>query len=59
MLYNFCRVHKTLGTTPAMAAGLIARVMNVTDVVALSVAANPVPAVCGSYKKREADEISN
>ncbi|WP_369722375.1 hypothetical protein AB8Z38_36565 [Bradyrhizobium sp. LLZ17] len=59
MLYNFCRVHKTLGATPAMAAGLIARVMNVTDVVALIVAANPVPAVRGSYIKREADEISS
>ena len=22
MHYNFCRVHKTLGTTPAVAAGL-------------------------------------
>ena len=24
MHYNFCRVHKTLGTTPAVAAGLTA-----------------------------------
>ncbi|MGY4481558.1 IS1 family transposase [Bradyrhizobium sp. LM3.2] len=41
VFYNFCRVHKTLGATPAMAAGLIDRVMKVTDVVALIDAANP------------------
>lgn len=59
VFYNFCRVHKTLGATPAMAAGLIDRVMKMTDVVALIDAANPVPTVRGPYKKREADEISN
>jgi IS1 family transposase len=57
--YNFCRVHKTLGATPAMAAGLLDRVMKMTDVVALIDAANPVPAVRGPYKKRDAIEISN
>jgi hypothetical protein len=31
MFYNFCRVHKTLGATPAMAAGLIDRVMKMAD----------------------------
>lgn len=45
VFYNFCRVHKTLGATPAMAAGLLNRVMKMTDVVALIDAANPVPAV--------------
>ena len=25
--YNFCRVHKTLGVTPAMAAGVVEMVM--------------------------------
>ncbi|WP_316230181.1 IS1 family transposase [Bradyrhizobium sp. SZCCHNR1051] len=59
VFYNFCRVHKTLGATPAMAAGLIDRVMKMTDVVALVDAANPVPAVRGPYKKRETEEISN
>src|SRR5246127_5686774 len=44
VFYNFCRVHKTLGATPAMTAGLIDRVMKMTDVVALIDAANPVPA---------------
>jgi hypothetical protein len=42
VFYNFCRVHKTLGATPAMAAGLIERVMKMTGVVALIDAANPV-----------------
>lgn len=53
VFYNFCRVHKTLGATPAMAAGLIDRIMKVTDVVALIDAANLVAAVRGPYKKRE------
>ncbi|MBU6463893.1 MAG: IS1 family transposase [Bradyrhizobium sp.] len=59
VFYNFCRVHKTLGATPAMASGLIDRVMKMTDVVALIDAANPVPAVRGSYKKGVAAQISN
>lgn len=59
VFYNFCSVHKTLGATPAMAGGLIDRVMKMTDVVALIDAANPVPAVRRPYKKCEADEISN
>lgn len=33
--YNFCRVHKTLGVTPAMAAGVIDRVMKVEAIVKL------------------------
>jgi hypothetical protein len=52
VFYNFCRVHKTLAVTPAMASGLIDRVMKMTDVVALIDAANPVPAVRGPYKKK-------
>jgi IS1 family transposase len=59
VFYNFCRVHKTLGATPAMASGLVETVMKMKDVVALIDAANPVPAVRGPYKKREAEEISN
>jgi hypothetical protein len=56
--YNFCRVHKTLGVTPAMAAGVAPVLMSMTDVVGLIDAANPVPAIRGPYKKRNA-EISN
>ncbi|MCP1738232.1 IS1 family transposase [Bradyrhizobium japonicum] len=54
VFYNFCRVHKTLGAAPAMAAGLIDRVIKMTDVVELIDAANP-----GPCKKREAVENSN
>jgi hypothetical protein len=59
VFYNFCRVRETLGDTPAMAAGLIHRVMTMTDVVALIDAANRIPAVCGPYQEREAVETSN
>lgn len=57
VFYNFCRVHKTLGATPAMAAGLVDRVLKMTDVAELIDAANPIPAIRGPYKK--AAEISN
>ena len=30
--YNFCRVHKTLGVTPTMAAGVVETVMKMTDI---------------------------
>jgi IS1 family transposase len=33
--YNFCRIHKTLRVTPAMAAGVSSRVWSVEDLVAL------------------------
>jgi hypothetical protein len=57
--YNFCRVHKTLGATPAMAAGLVDKVLKMTDVVAMIDAeAAKVPSVRGPYKKQNA-EISN
>ena len=35
MFYYFCRVLKTLGATPAMAAGIVDRVMHMKDVVGL------------------------
>jgi IS1 family transposase len=57
VFYNFCRVHKTLGATPAMAAGLTDRIMKMTDVVAL-IDAREVAAVRGPYKKQPA-QISN
>ncbi len=58
VFYNFCRVHKTLGVTPAMAAGVAPVVMKMTDVVGL-IDARAVPAIRGTYKKRVAAEISN
>jgi len=33
--YNFCRVHQTLGTTPAVAAGLADHVWTIAEIVAL------------------------
>jgi IS1 family transposase len=57
VFYNFCRVHKTLGAIPAMAAGLVDKVLKMADVVAL-IDAREVPAVRGPYKKQNA-EISN
>lgn len=35
MYYNFCRVHQTLGITPAMAAQITDRVWKIDDIVAL------------------------
>ena len=57
VFYNFCRVHKTLGATPAMAAGLVDRVLKMADVVALIDAANPVPPFAVPTEKTA--EISN
>ena len=34
--YNFCRVHGTLRTTPAMAAGLTPSVWEVSDLLSVS-----------------------
>jgi hypothetical protein len=56
--YNFCRVHKTFGATPAMAAGLVDRVLKLADCIEMIDAAN-VPTPRGPYKEREAIEISN
>lgn len=33
--YNWCRIHKTLRTSPAMAAGLTDRLMDMTEIVRL------------------------
>jgi hypothetical protein len=35
MHYNFCRIHKTLRITPAMAAGVTDRLWSVADIVAV------------------------
>jgi hypothetical protein len=35
MHYNFCRVHKTLKTTPAVAAGLADHVWSIEELVGL------------------------
>jgi hypothetical protein len=53
MHYNFCRVHKTLGTTPAVAAGVVLNRWTIDDLVALlDEAERAVPRKRGPYKKR-------
>jgi IS1 family transposase len=54
MHYNFCRIHKTLRITPAMAAGVTDHVWNIVDIVSMIEAVELVPAKRGPYKKRAA-----
>lgn len=56
--YNWCRIHKTLGVTPAMASGLVDHVMKMEACIAL-IDAKQAPKVRGPYKKREVAQISN
>ena len=51
--YNFCRIHKTLRMSPAMAAGVTDRLWSLEDLVAKLDAMMPAPAKRGPYKKRE------
>jgi IS1 family transposase len=54
MHYNFCRIHKTLRITPAMAAGVTDHVWSVADIVAMIEAAEQPPAKRGPYKRKAA-----
>lgn len=51
VFYNFCKIHKSLRVTPAMAAGAADRLWDISDIVKLI----PIeaPQKCGPYKKRE------
>jgi IS1 family transposase len=51
--YNFCRIHKTLRMSPAMAAGISDRLWSLEDIVARIDAAAPAPKARGPYKKRQ------
>jgi hypothetical protein len=51
--YNFVRIHKTLRTSPAMAAGVADRLWSMDDIVALVDAREEVPRKRGSYKPRQ------
>ena len=53
--YNFVRIHKTLRTTPAMAAGVTGRLWEMEDIVALIDAEAPEPQKRGPYKKRNSN----
>jgi hypothetical protein len=58
--YNFCRVHQTLGTTPAVAAGVADHVWTLDELVGLLVEAESGPTKRGRYSKtREREQISN
>jgi IS1 family transposase len=50
--YNFCRIHKTLRVTPAMAAGITDHLWTLDDIVAKIDAMAPAPKPRGPYKKR-------
>ena len=52
--YNWTRIHKTLRTTPAMAAGLTDRVWDMEEIVALMDEVAPKPGRPKTYKKRQA-----
>jgi hypothetical protein len=56
VFYNFCRMHKTLRMSPAMAAGVADRLWSMEDVVGLIDARAPKPGPRGSYKKRLGDQ---
>ena len=49
--YNFCRIHKSLRVTPAMAAGITDRLWSLNDIVAKIDAMAPAPKPRGPYKK--------
>ena len=58
VFYNFCRIHKTLRVTPAMASGLCETLLDVDWIVGLIEARETKPGPRGPYKKRQPD-ISN
>jgi IS1 family transposase len=51
MHYNYCRKHQSLGTTPAIAAGLTDHVWSLDELVGLLEAAEAVPTKRGAYRK--------
>jgi IS1 family transposase len=53
--YNLCRVHQTLGTTPAVAAGITDHVWKLSELIALLEDAENMPTRRGSYKPRRVD----
>ena len=50
--YNFCRLHQTLRITPAMAAGVTDRLLEMADIVRLIDEATPPSSPRGPYRKR-------
>jgi IS1 family transposase len=56
MHYNFCRVHQTLGVTPAMAAGIADHPWKLDELIGLLEAAEATPIRRGSYRKAKAGD---
>lgn len=52
VFYNFCRMHKSLRMTPAMAAGISDTVRDMEWIVSLIDARAPKPGPRGAYRKR-------
>jgi hypothetical protein len=52
--YNFCRIHKSLRVTPAMAAGITDELMDMSHIVQLIDQAEEAPKKRGPYKKKAA-----
>ncbi len=52
VFYNFCRIHKSLRMSPAMAAGITDRLWSLEDIVAKIDAMAPAPKSRGPYRKR-------
>ena len=52
MFYNFCRIHKSLRVTPAMAAGVTSKLWEIEDILRVLDAWLPKPGKRGPYKKR-------
>lgn len=61
--YNFCRVHKSLSTTPAVAAGVTDHVWTLNELIGLLEEAEATPIRRGSYTKtrevKRAAELSD
>mgnify|MGYP006958859626 CR=1 FL=1 len=53
-VYNFIKVHRTLRTTPAMAAGVAKTLWTMEDIAEKIEANRPQPGKRGAYKKRAA-----
>ncbi len=53
MYYNFARLHRSINTTPAIAAGITDRLMSIRDIVRLTDEARPKPGPRGPYRKRK------
>jgi hypothetical protein len=51
MHYNFCRLHRSLGTTPAVAAGVADHAWTLDEMIGLLEAAENVPTRRGAYRK--------